>query len=158
MIEGIEGIQGIVERACVGPYSIKCSFVGIGQNRPVTIDLYETGQKIKKACREHDYTVRRLHEELNIGVQSVYAWFAGNAAPSLENMYQLSSLFKIPMEQMIAEPPKMADIHIQVDKTDRNRIAKTMWKYYVRELKSCMYENVRPEESETIINVKVPQI
>lgn len=157
MTEFIEGINGIVERAFAGPYSLEFSFVGMECSRSVIIDMYETGRKIKRECLERGYTVRKLHEELNVRVQSVYAWLAGSAMPSLENMYQLSSLFEIPMEQMIAEPPKLAGIYVQVNQADENRTARTMWKYYARELRSCMYENVRPQGSRTIIHIQVPQ-
>lgn len=158
MTEFVEGINRIVERAFAGSHSLEISFVGMERSRPVIIDMYETGQKIKRECLERGYTVRKLHEELKVRVQSVYAWMAGSAMPSLENMYQLSSLLEIPMEQMIAEPPKLAGIYVQVNQADENRTARTMWKYYIREMRSCMYENVRLQESGTIIHIKVPQI
>ena len=138
----MEGIEEIIKRAFAGPCPAEYTVVVIEQAGSISIDIQETGQKIKKVCMEYGYTVRRLHEELNIGYQSVYAWFAGRAMPSLDNMYQLSSLFDIPMEQMIAETPKIVSFCVQLGETDKNRTAKAMWKYYVRELRSCMYENI----------------
>ena len=136
----MESITNIVERAFAGPYSIEYSFAKIEQEGSICIDIWETGQKIKEVCLEHGYTVRKLQEELDIGFQSVYAWFAGSAVPSLDNMYQLSSLFEIPMEYMIVESPKIVGFWMHLGKTDKSRTAKVMWKYYAMELRSCMNE------------------
>ena len=137
----MESIENIIKRSFGGPYSIEYLFAKIERDGAVCINIWETGQKIKKVCLEHGYTVRRLQEELDIGFQSVYAWFAGSAVPSLDNMYQLSSLFEIPMEYMIAESPKMVSFWVQLSKKDESRTAKIMWKYYAMELRRCLSEN-----------------
>ncbi len=44
-----------------------------------------------------------IQRELYIGFQSVYAWFSGKTLPSLDNLYRLSRLLRVPMDEMIVD-------------------------------------------------------
>lgn len=58
-----------------------------------------------------------IQEELDIGAfQSIYNWFSGKTLPSLDNMYRLSKLLNVAMEDMI------------VDCSNRIVIVLEMWK------------------------------
>lgn len=66
------------------------------------IDMKKTGAKIKALCRERNLTVKDIQKELYIGAfQSVYDWFSGKTLPSVDNLYRLSKLLKVQMEDMI---------------------------------------------------------
>lgn len=68
------------------------------------IDVKRTGERIKRLCDERGITVKNIQEELNIGAfQSIYNWFAGKTLPSLDNMYRLSKLLNVTMEDMIVD-------------------------------------------------------
>lgn len=64
--------------------------------------MKRTGLRLKELCRQNGITVKAIQRELHIGAfQSIYAWFSGKALPSLDNMYCLSRLLGIAMEDMI---------------------------------------------------------
>lgn len=66
------------------------------------IDMKRTGMRMKELCRQKGITVKAIQKELHIGAfQSIYAWFSGKSLPSLDNMYCLSRLLGIAMEDMI---------------------------------------------------------
>ncbi|MBO5176687.1 MAG: helix-turn-helix domain-containing protein [Lachnospiraceae bacterium] len=77
------------------------------------IDMKKTGNKIKKLCKEKKITVKNIQKELGIGAfQSVYDWFSGKTLPSLDNLFYLSILLKVHMEDMIevVSPPVVMDV------------------------------------------------
>lgn len=66
------------------------------------IDMKRTGAKIKRLCKEKGITVKDIQKELCIGAfQSVYDWFSGKSLPSVDNLFYLSKILKVPMEDMI---------------------------------------------------------
>ena len=47
-------------------------------------------------------TVKDVQEYLGLGsVQSVYHWLSGRSVPSVDNLYALSELFRVPMDNLI---------------------------------------------------------
>lgn len=81
----------------------------IPSGEPVRIDVKRTGEKIKETCGQKGVTVKKIQEELYIGsFQSVYAWFSGKTLPSLDNMYRLSRLLGLPMENLIVDTAEEA--------------------------------------------------
>ena len=74
------------------------------KNDVLQINMKATGERLKKLCEENCVTIKRIQEELQIGAyKSIYNWFAGKTLPSLDNMYRLSRLLGVPMEDMIVE-------------------------------------------------------
>ena len=68
------------------------------------IDMKKTGERIKYLCEKEGVTVRQIQEKLHIGAfQSVYNWFEGKTLPSLDNLYRLSKLLNLPMEDIIVD-------------------------------------------------------
>ena len=66
------------------------------------IDTKKTGQTIKRIMIENGYTVKDLQLYLRLEApQSVYHWFYGKSLPSLDNLYALSELFKVPVDEML---------------------------------------------------------
>ena len=66
------------------------------------IDMKKTGAKIKRLCKERNITVKDIQKELYKGAfQSVYDWFSGKTLPSVDNLFRLSKLLNVHMEDMI---------------------------------------------------------
>ena len=67
-----------------------------------TINIPATGQKIKHLMYLRGLQVRDLQEYMGLATpQCIYHWFKGRNLPSIDNLYALSELFKIPMDAMI---------------------------------------------------------
>lgn len=72
------------------------------EKNKLQIDIKKTGQKIKALCKERNITVKDIQKELYIGAfQSVYDWFSGKSLPSLDNLFRLSKMLNVHMEDMI---------------------------------------------------------
>ena len=69
---------------------------------PPIIDKERTGRKIRNLMNSRGYTVQDIKRYLVLGcVQSIYHWFEGTALPSLDNLYALSNLFDVPMDEIV---------------------------------------------------------
>lgn len=67
-----------------------------------TIDKVKTGQQIRLLMEKHGLTVKDVKIALSLGcVQSVYHWLDGQSLPTLDNLYALSDLLKVPMDMMV---------------------------------------------------------
>lgn len=67
-----------------------------------TIDKKATGRHLKKLMREREYTAKDIQEYLFLGsVQSVYHWLNGNTLPTVDNLYALSDLFGVPVDDLL---------------------------------------------------------
>ena len=67
-----------------------------------TIDKVKTGQQIRLLMEKHGLTVKDVKNALSLGcVQSVYHWLNGQSLPTLDNLYALSNLLKVPMDMMV---------------------------------------------------------
>lgn len=66
------------------------------------IDIYVTGQNIRKIMLRRGYTVKDIQKHLGLAApQSVYHWFDGRSLPTLDNLYALSELFHVPMDMLV---------------------------------------------------------
>ena len=66
------------------------------------IDKRATGIHMRKLMDERGLTVKDVQQYLNLGsVQSVYHWLNGISLPSIDNLYALSDLFQIPVDDML---------------------------------------------------------
>lgn len=73
-----------------------------------TIDKYATGVRLKELMEQHNLVARDIQQYLSLGcVQTVYRWFEGVNIPSLDNLYALSGLFGVSMDDMVVgtRPP-----------------------------------------------------
>ncbi|MCF0115978.1 MAG: helix-turn-helix transcriptional regulator, partial [Erysipelotrichaceae bacterium] len=61
------------------------------------IDKEKTGMMIQDYMRMKDLTAKDIQEALGLtSVQAVYHWINGRCLPSLDNIYALSDLLKVP--------------------------------------------------------------
>ena len=66
------------------------------------INLKENGKNLRKIMREQDVTVKEVQHYLGLGsVQSIYHWLNGISLPSIDNLYALSVLFDVSMDELI---------------------------------------------------------
>ena len=93
------------------------------------ISVYATGKKIKQIRRERAVTVADVCRFLGgISEQAVYKWEQGKSIPSTDNLYALSHLFQVHMEEMIVEEADSASSFFGVK----------MWiRFFTRFLKFC---------------------
>ena len=66
------------------------------------IDVRRTGENIKRIMHMRGMKVRDIQEYLGLAApQSVYHWFDGKSLPTVDNLYMLSSLLRVPMDMLI---------------------------------------------------------
>ena len=67
-----------------------------------TIDKVKTGQQIRLQMEKRGVTVNDVKNALSLGcAQSVYHWLNGQSMPTLDNLYALSDLLKVPMDILV---------------------------------------------------------
>lgn len=70
----------------------------------VSLDAVRSGQRIYSIISENGYSVKEVQEILNLACpQSVYRWMYGYSLPSVDNLYMLSKIFNMHMEDFLVE-------------------------------------------------------
>ena len=66
------------------------------------IEKRKTGINLRKLMDERGITVKDIQQYLKLGsVQSVYHWLNGISLPTVDNLYTLSYLFHVPVDDML---------------------------------------------------------
>ena len=65
------------------------------------IDARATGEKIASLLNAYEISVKELANKLGVSNQSVYKWINGQSLPTLENLFQISRILKIPMDEIV---------------------------------------------------------
>lgn len=93
------------------------------------IDKKETGVNLRMIMDRHKMTVKDVQQFLELGsVQSIYHWLNGISLPTIDNLYALSELFQLPMDDLICGSRTMTKREKQIRLMD-NR-AKRFYAYY----------------------------
>ena len=67
-----------------------------------TIDKKATGRRLKKLMQERGYSAKDIQAYLFLGsVQSVYHWLNGTTLPTVDNLYALSDLFGVTVDDLL---------------------------------------------------------
>ena len=67
-----------------------------------TINLKETGINLRRIMDKRGITPKDIKEFLNIGsIQTVYNWCNGLNMPTVDNLYALSQLLQVPIDEII---------------------------------------------------------
>ncbi len=119
---------------CLRDHQMESAVLKVNQNRRISIDTERTGNKIKQLCMERGFSVRRIQERLSIGGQSVYAWFEGKSLPNLDNIYLLSRMLDVSIDQMIVGTDKETCFILQLEKTQDHRAGNIVLKYIAKEI------------------------
>ena len=68
----------------------------------IAIDKTKTGQQIRLLMEKRGVTVKDVKDALSLAcVQSVYHWLDGQSMPTLDNLYILSDLLRVPMDMLV---------------------------------------------------------
>ena len=68
------------------------------------IDIVATGRNIRRLRMEKGYSVNALQEYLGLSCpQGVYQWQAGRGLPSVDNLYAVSRLWGVSMNEILVE-------------------------------------------------------
>lgn len=66
------------------------------------INKRETGINLRRIMDRLGLSARDVQEYLGLGcVQSVYRWLDGQSMPTVDNLYALSELFQMPMDEIV---------------------------------------------------------
>lgn len=66
------------------------------------INKRETGINLRRIMDRLGISARDVQEYLGLGcVQSVYRWLDGHSMPTVDNLYALSELFQMPMDEIV---------------------------------------------------------
>ncbi len=67
-----------------------------------TINRKATGINLRKLMDERELTAKDVQQYLHLGsVQSVYHWLNGECLPSVDNLYALSQLFQVTVDDIL---------------------------------------------------------
>lgn len=67
-----------------------------------TIDRKRTGIHLRRLMDERGLSVKDVKQYLGLGsVQSVYHWLNGLSMPTIDNLYALSELFQMSVDDML---------------------------------------------------------
>ena len=65
------------------------------------IDAELTGKKIGELMHAFSVDVKTLANSLGVSSQAVYKWLNGKSLPTLENLFQISRIFDVPMDEIV---------------------------------------------------------
>ena len=66
------------------------------------INKRETGVNLRRIMDIRGISVKEVQQYLELGsVQSIYHWINGISMPSIDNLYALSELFKVPIDAIV---------------------------------------------------------
>ena len=79
------------------------------------IDMVETGKNILRLREERGMTVRDLQAYFGFEEpQAIYKWQRGQSLPSVDNLYALSALLQVPMNEIIISTSHIVPFEQQV--------------------------------------------
>ncbi len=88
------------------------------QNLFPTIDTAATGRNIQRLRKESGLTVRDLQDYFGFeDPQAIYRWQWGRSLPSEDNLYALSMLLHVPMNEILV--PQTSTYHTTRKTADR---------------------------------------
>lgn len=88
------------------------------------MDMLMTGQLIKRLVSESGCSVSELQGCLGLSCpQPIYRWFKGQAMPSIDNLYALSQVLGMHMEDMlIQKDDKIWLVEVRENKNIKKRL------------------------------------
>lgn len=66
------------------------------------INKRETGIKLRRIMDKQGVSAKDVQKYLGLGcVQSVYRWLSGESMPTVDNLYALSELFRVSVDELL---------------------------------------------------------
>lgn len=67
-----------------------------------SLDVVQTGKRLESIIRGNNCRISDLQRILNLSCpQPIYRWMYGQILPSVDNLYMLSRIFEMHMEDML---------------------------------------------------------
>ena len=67
-----------------------------------TINLRETGINLRRIMDQRGIEAKEVQEYLNLSsIQSIYNWLNGLNMPTIDNLYALSQLLQVPIDEIV---------------------------------------------------------
>lgn len=87
------------------------------------IDRVETGLNLRHIMERRGITTKDVQQYLGLScVQSVYRWLDGINMPTIDNLYALSELFHMPIDEIVRGNRKpLGNNHLTGNKHSSNR-------------------------------------
>ena len=87
----------------------------------VSLDMTMTGHVLNLKIKKRGYTVSEIQKELGLSCpQPIYRWINGQTLPSIDNLYKLSTLLEVHMEDLIL--PRQDEVWVVYRRQNPNRI------------------------------------
>ena len=71
------------------------------ENEYRNINLEATGKRMEELLKASGISAIDLAKRLGVSNQAVYKWLKGKSLPTLDNMYQISQICKVPIDDII---------------------------------------------------------
>ena len=109
------------------------------RTRYANIDMRQTGLKIRNMFESAGYTPRMIQDYLHLScVQPVYRWYKGIILPSVDNLFMLSQLLNVHMEDFLVKK-NVVPIFYNMEYGDLDMIIQRATLYYKKICKSVAY-------------------
>lgn len=83
-----------------------------------TIDLAATGKNLAQLRKQNGYSVRDIADYLGFeSTQAVYKWQWGQCLPTVDNLFALSKLFNITINDILVESNRDVAVYICIYRT-----------------------------------------
>ena len=89
------------------------------------INKKETGINLRRIMDMRGVTAKDVQQYLGLGcVQSVYRWIDGINMPTIDNLYALSELLQVPIDEIVCgnRKPSMTNIMIELRDSRERRL------------------------------------
>ena len=71
-------------------------------NTFTTLDAVLTGKELGSAIKRSGYSIKELQGLLGLSCpQPIYRWIRGRTLPSIDNLYMLSRILEVPMDELL---------------------------------------------------------
>ena len=96
-----------------------------------SIDMIETGKRLKKFAQKSGYSVKDIQKYLGLSCpQPVYRWYKGVILPSVDNLLRLSELYQVHMEELLVKTGYI--LNYDVDKIKKDDFEERIRAYYLK--------------------------
>ena len=96
-----------------------------------SIDMIETGKRLKKIAQRNGYSVKDIQQFLGLSCpQPVYRWYKGIILPSVDNLWRLSELYQVHMEELLVKTRYV--LSYDVEKMETENLEKRLRAYYFK--------------------------
>lgn len=98
-----------------------------------SIDLYETGKRIKKLMKQKGYSVKDIQNLLHLSCpQPIYRWMKGQVLPTVDHLYIMARVLHVHMEELLVSQDETMRWRVPEDEIPFWKRMYTYWKLWVR--------------------------